>query len=374
MSESTQATFVARESDLATLRTHFEGALTGTCTTVHLTSPVGGGKRALVGDFVSKLGDQSAEVLTWRSNLTDEEDGLRVILRLYASLYSALYRDPLLKSRVEMVLNAQVPQQTPRVQAWYKTFVDALRQPAPKSGDETFKVMLPRDNPALGLVEILAGISRKMPVIVDIQNLHFSHSLSTFALLEAILLREAVTPLAAGAIVVSSIGVLTLSAGKDRLTFGNLFRGLGQKSTLIGLASGFFLGASSVLFRGAALSLHHDSLLTSAAFTLVLATLLQTVLVTIWLMIFEKGQISSVAANWRVAATVGFAGWIASICWFTAFTLTNAAYVRALGQVELVFTFLVSVLFFREKVTRAEIGGAVLLASGIVILIIERVT
>ena len=194
------------------------------------------------------------------------------------------------------------------------------------------------------------------------------------ALLEAILLREAVTPLAAGAIVVSSIGVLTLSAGKDRLTFCNLFRGLGQKSTLIGLASGFFLGASSVLFRGAALSLHHDSLLTSAAFTLVLATLLQTVLVTIWLMIFEKGQISSVVANWRVAATVGFAGWIASICWFTAFTLTNAAYVRALGQVELVFTFLVSVLFFREKVTRAEIGGAALLASGIVILIIERVT
>ena len=194
------------------------------------------------------------------------------------------------------------------------------------------------------------------------------------ALLEAILLREAVTPLAAGAIVVSSIGVLALSAGKDRLAVGGMFRGLGQKSTLIGLACGFFLGASSVLFRGAALSLNHDSLLTSAAFTLVLATLLQTILVTIWLITFEKGQISSVIANWRVAATVGFAGWIASICWFTAFTLTNAAYVRALGQVELIFTFLVSVLFFREKVTRAEIGGAILLVSGIVILILERVT
>jgi drug/metabolite transporter (DMT)-like permease len=194
------------------------------------------------------------------------------------------------------------------------------------------------------------------------------------ALLEAILLREAVTPLAAGAIVVSSIGVLALSAGKDRITVGGMFRGLSQKSTLIGLACGFFLGASSVLFRGAALSLNHDSLLTSAAFTLVLATLLQTILVTIWLITFEKGQISSVIANWRVAATVGFAGWIASICWFTAFTLTNAAYVRALGQVELIFTFLVSALFFREKVTRAEIGGAILLASGIVILILERVT
>ena len=103
-------------------------------------------------------------------------------------------------------------------------------------------------------------------------------------------------------------------------------------------------------------------------------TLLCLPLVTIWLITFEKGQISSVVANWRIAATVGFSGWIASICWFTAFTLTNAAYVRALGQVELIFTFLVSVLFFKEKITRAEIGGAVLLASGIVILILERVS
>ncbi len=149
-------------------------------------------------------------------------------------------------------------------------------------------------------------------------------------------------------------------------------KSLRQKSTLIGLACGFFLGASSVLFRGATLSLNHDMLLTSAAFTLVLATLLQTALITIWLVVFEKGQISNVISDWRIASVVGFAGWIASICWFTAFMLTNAAYVRALGQVELIFTFLVSILIFREKVTRAEIGGAILLIAGIVILVLER--
>ena len=190
------------------------------------------------------------------------------------------------------------------------------------------------------------------------------------ALLEAILLKDAVTPLAAGAIIVSSIGVLALSASKDRLPVGSMFRGLGQKSTLIGLASGFFLGASSVLFRGAALSLNHDSLLTSAAFTLVLATLLQTILVTIWLVTFEKGQISSVGANWRVAATGGFAGWIASICWFTAFTLQNAAYVRAVGQIELVFTFIASIFIFKERIKPIEKYGIILILVSILILVL----
>ena len=38
--------------------------------------------------------------------------------------------------------------------------------------------------------------------------------------------------------------------------------------------------------------------------------------------------------------------------WFTAFTLQKAAYVYALGQVELILSLAASVLFFRESVTR----------------------
>jgi uncharacterized membrane protein len=52
--------------------------------------------------------------------------------------------------------------------------------------------------------------------------------------------------------------------------------------------------------------------------------------------------------------------------------MTNAAFVRALGQIELLFTFLASVLIFREKVSRKEIVGVMLLVVGIVVLVIEK--
>ena len=57
---------------------------------------------------------------------------------------------------------------------------------------------------------------------------------------------------------------------------------------------------------------------------------------------------------------------------FTAFALTNAAYVRALGQIELVFSYLSAVFFFRERVTRIEVIGIGMLILGIVVLVLER--
>jgi drug/metabolite transporter (DMT)-like permease len=46
--------------------------------------------------------------------------------------------------------------------------------------------------------------------------------------------------------------------------------------------------------------------------------------------------------------------------------------VRALGQIELIFTFIASVFFFRERTSRAEIAGILLVAAGIVLLILGR--
>ena len=57
---------------------------------------------------------------------------------------------------------------------------------------------------------------------------------------------------------------------------------------------------------------------------------------------------------------------LSSLGWFTAFTLQNAAYVRALGQVDIVFTLGASILFFKERVTAREIFGVLLVSAGIV--------
>lgn len=55
-----------------------------------------------------------------------------------------------------------------------------------------------------------------------------------------------------------------------------------------------------------------------------------------------------------------------------AFTLQNVAYVRALGQVELVFSLLMSTLVFRERSRRAELAGIALMIVGIVIMMLGK--
>ena len=59
-----------------------------------------------------------------------------------------------------------------------------------------------------------------------------------------------------------------------------------------------------------------------------------------------------------------------SFCWFTAFTLQNAAYVKAVGQIELIFSILASVLFFREKITGREFLGIGLISLSVIAMVV----
>lgn len=177
---------------------------------------------------------------------------------------------------------------------------------------------------------------------------------------------------AAGAIAIAFLGVVALSMGQTKMTARTLVSGLTGKTTLLGLTCGAFLGGSVVFFRGAALSLEHDSAIMAAAYTVAAATILQTLGIGLYLAYRERQTLRDVFVHWKGGSAVGVAGGLASIAWFTAFTLENAAYVRALGQIELVFTFAASVLIFRERSTRLEVTGIVLIVLSILILILGR--
>jgi uncharacterized membrane protein len=53
-------------------------------------------------------------------------------------------------------------------------------------------------------------------------------------------------------------------------------------------------------------------------------------------------------------------------------TIQNAAYVRALGQIELIFTFVASRVFFGERSNRVENVGILLTGAGILILLLSE--
>lgn len=190
------------------------------------------------------------------------------------------------------------------------------------------------------------------------------------AVLGLILLGDTVSLFGLFAIAIGMIGILALSVANTAVTWRGLAIGLFEKPTLIGLLCGAFLGASVVFYRGAALALGDQAAVPRAAFALAVSLAMQTLLMGLYLIWREPGQIRAVLRNWRPALGVGVAGFLASVGWFTAFTLENAAYVRAVGQIELVFTFIASVVFFKERTKPLELLGIALVIAAIVILIL----
>jgi drug/metabolite transporter (DMT)-like permease len=190
------------------------------------------------------------------------------------------------------------------------------------------------------------------------------------ALIGILLLGDPLRLGAALAILISLAGVLAIAVAKTRVSFTSLLRSLTDRTALIGIASGTFFGISAVCYRGASLALGDVGFAMRAAFTLACVTWFQTLVMAIYMRLREPGQLSAVFRSWRVSGWVGFSGMLASTGWFTAMTIQNAAYVRALGQIELVFTFAASTLFFRERTTPVELLGILLVISGILVLVL----
>ncbi|HSG88512.1 MAG TPA: DMT family transporter [Pseudomonadales bacterium] len=188
-----------------------------------------------------------------------------------------------------------------------------------------------------------------------------------------VFLGETVTAGATLAILVSVAGVVLISLPARALrAAGSAPRAQPDASILLGLGAGALFGLSAVAFRAASLSLAEGDVWVRAAVTLLCVTVLQTLMMTAWMRIREPGEIGRVFAAWRVAGLVGVTGVLGSIGWFTAMTLQNAAYVRALGQVELVFAFAASWLLFRERPTVREVTGIGLVVAGILLLLLLR--
>lgn len=190
------------------------------------------------------------------------------------------------------------------------------------------------------------------------------------AILSLIVLGEVISPMGIFAIVIGLVGVVLLSdPPKSQQIIGWKAR-LFNKASGYGLASGALFGVSATGYRGASLSLESGDFIIRAAVTLAFVTIFQSLVMMVWLRFREPGQIAAVLRSWKVTALVGLTGVLGSLGWFMAFTLQNAAYVKALGQIELVFTFLASWLVFKEKSTGREVAGILLVVSSILLLIL----
>ncbi len=188
------------------------------------------------------------------------------------------------------------------------------------------------------------------------------------AIVGFVVLGDQVSTGALGAIVVGLLAVLLLSKtpGGD----GAWWQHLTNRASRLGLGSGVLFAFSSVSYRGASLELGDIDAWFRALVTLAAVVTFQFVSMGIWLLWRDRAELRAVWNTRRTGVFVGLTSLCGSFCWFFAFTLQNAAYVKALGQVELLLSLLASTLFFRETITRREIAGMLLLGASILALVL----
>ena len=187
--------------------------------------------------------------------------------------------------------------------------------------------------------------------------------------LELILFGDTLSFLATTGVIISTIGIIIFSVKNLNLFFKNLF----SKTTIIGIITGFFLGLSVVLYRGATLSLtEFDSKFEKALCTLFFGVTFQTILMTIYIYLFEKGEFKKLYEHRYQCLTAGFCSFVGTLSWFYAFSLIQSSFVRALGQIELLFSYFSSTLFFKEKVKLIEIIGILIFVTGVTIMLVFK--
>jgi drug/metabolite transporter (DMT)-like permease len=174
------------------------------------------------------------------------------------------------------------------------------------------------------------------------------------------------------AIGISVFGVMLISVAHMTMTWRNLVASVLARNALIGLASGAAFGVAAVAYRAASLALGGPNFIMQAAVTLVCALALQTVVMGAWMLWKDRSEIGRIGRAWKPSLFTGFVGASASFGWFMAMTLQQAALVKALGQIEMLFTFAASVFFFRERINRVEIAGCALIVLGILVLVLGK--
>ena len=178
------------------------------------------------------------------------------------------------------------------------------------------------------------------------------------ALAGFVILGDMISGPGAAAIAFGFVGVLLLS---DPPEGGSIF----NKAAGIGILSGILFALSAVTYRGATLSLSSDDPVLTGGVTLAVVVLWQTLALGFWLWLKEPGQIVATLAAWRQTSIVSVFSLVGSWSWFAAFSLMNAAYVFAVGQIELIFSILIGALWFREELKPRELLGISVLATSI---------
>ncbi|MYZ48553.1 DMT family transporter [Propylenella binzhouense] len=207
---------------------------------------------------------------------------------------------------------------------------------------------------------LLSAMRTRSFVVVTAYTKTEPVQVAIFALL---VLHEPLTVALAGAVLIATVGVMIMSWPSKAQ--GETFT---WRPALFGVVSGGLFALAAVCFRGALTNLDAD-FLPGATFTLGITLGIQSLVLTIWLLLRDPGVLAAILRKWRPSLGAGFLGAFASEMWFVAFALEAVARVRTLGLVEMVVAAVISRRVFAQTPSVRESIGMTLVIAGVVLLL-----
>lgn len=192
------------------------------------------------------------------------------------------------------------------------------------------------------------------------------------AVIALVFLGEGFGALAWLGIAVSVGGTLYLSLAGRVTSLRDVAAATVQPSALYGLGAGFAFALCAIAIRAATQEIEGADATLRALQTLVVINILQTLMQGSWLAATERQSIPMLFRTWRSSAQVGALSACGSACWFTGFAHAPVALVRAVGQVEILFTLLFSRFFLKERMKRTDVIGALVVVGGVVLVLLGR--
>ncbi|PCI71433.1 MAG: hypothetical protein COB38_05640 [Gammaproteobacteria bacterium] len=165
-------------------------------------------------------------------------------------------------------------------------------------------------------------------------------------------------------VAVGVIAVLLLSKTDKNLSA--IFK---SPASAFGVGAGLCFALATLWIRQASLLLETDLIL-SAAFTLAFMVTLQSVFVLFYLVYKDRKQLVGMTKHWKLCCFIGGTSMLGSVGWFTATSLQNAAYVKALGQIDFFFTLIITLKIFKENISIREYLGMFLIILSVFILLL----
>jgi drug/metabolite transporter (DMT)-like permease len=104
--------------------------------------------------------------------------------------------------------------------------------------------------------------------------------------------------------------------------------------------------------------------------TLFHTTWLEVAILSGWIAWREPESFRAVAPNFPRLALIGATGFLASLGWFWAYSLTLVAYVKAVGQIEALIAVALGIRLLGERTLIRQLPGIALVVLGIVLVLV----